>query len=101
MRKILGILALSLTLAACNIHNPATTVRTLDERPSLSLSGAPAEAVLFVDGLDMGPAKAYDGRPQVLRLEPGTHLIEVKSAGVTIFKQTVFIESGLKEIKVH
>lgn len=100
MKPILTILALCLALTACNIHNPYTTVRSLDERPGISLSGAPAGAVLFVDGLDMGPAKAYSGH-KALRLEPGSHLIELRQGGTVLFSQRVFIESGLKEIRVH
>ncbi|OPZ58698.1 MAG: hypothetical protein BWY87_01342 [Deltaproteobacteria bacterium ADurb.Bin510] len=99
MKRILTTLALGLALTACNIHNPYTTVRTVDERPGIVLSGAPAEARLFVDGLDMGAARTYAER--ALRLEPGSHLIEIRQGGVALFSQRVFIESGLKEIKVR
>ena len=101
MKKLATVMLIGLTLCACNIRNPTTIVRPVDDRPSLCLSGAPEKASLFVDGLDLGLASDYDGRPKVVRLEPGTHLIEIKSGAETIFKQTVFIESGIREIKVH
>ena len=92
--------AAALALAACAM--PSTTVRTTDTRPSLAIEGAPSGSLLFVDGNTMGDATAYNGRPAVLRVEPGTHVIEVHdSSGRVVFRQTVFVESETKTIQVH
>jgi hypothetical protein len=81
---------------------PETTVRTVDHRPSLAVTGAPAGAVLLVDGQAVGPAKDFDGNPAVLRLEPGTHQVEVRGAdGAPLYQQKVFLDSELKHIEVH
>ena len=91
-------------VAACAM--PTTVVRTTDTRPGITLSGAPAGAALVVDGKRAGLASSYradggDG-PVVLRLEPGTHEIEVvDGAGQVVFKQRIFIESEVKTIVVH
>jgi hypothetical protein len=91
--------AAALALAAC--AGPTTTVRTVDTRPALALVGAPS-GVLYVDGAAVGDARAYDGEPNVLRVEPGTHVVEIREAGgKLLFAQKVFVESELKTIQVH
>lgn len=92
--------AAAFMLAACAM--PSTTVRTTDTRPSLAIEGAPSGSLLLVDGNRMGDANAYNGQPAVLRVEPGTHVVEVQdSSGRVVFRQTVFVESETKTIQVH
>jgi hypothetical protein len=94
------VLALALALAGC--VGPTTTVRTVDTRPAIALVGAPGGTVLYVDGVAVGRASDYDGNPNVLRVEPGTHEIDVRDgAGRSVFNQRVFVESELKTIQVH
>ena len=94
------ILAILLALSACAM--PAQATRTRDTRPALAISGAPAGSQLLVDGLEVGEAGFYDGRLNVLRLEPGTHEIAVRDqSGKVILQQKVFLESELKTIEVH
>jgi hypothetical protein len=50
----------------------------------------------------VGEASLYDGQPNVLRVEPGTHIVTVKGAdGADLLDQKVFVESELKTFKVH
>ena len=98
MRGLLAVLAL--VLAACAM--PSTTVKTTDTRPSLAIAGAPSGSQLFVDGNAFGEAGAYDGRPRVLLVEPGTHVVDVRDpSGRVLFQQTVFVESETKTVQVH
>jgi hypothetical protein len=93
-------LTVILLLSACAM--PSQAARTRDTRPALAVSGAPAGSQLVVDGLEVGSAAMYDGRPNVLRLEPGTHDVAVRGAtGGVILQQKVFLESELKTIEVH
>jgi hypothetical protein len=93
-------LALALALAACAA--PTTTVRTVDTRPALAFSGAPSGTVLYVDGAAVGDPTDYDGQPTILRVEPGTHHVEIRSkGGQVLFSQKVFVESELKTVQVH
>jgi len=99
MRKPLAI-SLIILLAACSM--PSTVVKTPDTRPGLAFEGAPEGAVLFLDGVRTGPASQYDGQPNVLRVEPGTHHVTIKGAdGSVLLEQKVFVESELKTLKVH
>ena len=99
MRKSLAIF-LMVFLAACSM--PSTVVKTPDTRPGIAFEGAPEGAVLFLDGIRTGLASQYDGQPNILRVEPGTHLVTVKGAdGAILLEQKVFVESELKTLKVH
>jgi len=98
MRKLT--IALVVALAAC--VGPTTVLRTVDTRPAIAISGAPSGTVLYVDGVLVGDANAYDGQPDILRVEPGTHDVEIRdNAGRVLFGQRVFVESELKTVVVH
>jgi hypothetical protein len=86
-------------IAAC--AGPTTVVRTVDTRPALALSGAPGGTVLYVDGIAIGDPADYDGRPNILRVEPGTHDVELRDGARVVFSQRVFVESELKTVEVH
>ncbi len=86
-------------LAGCSM--PTTKVQTADERPSISVQGAPRGAILFVDGLAMGRADQYAGAPEILRLEPGIHEIRLVQNGAVIFAQRIFLDSAHKTISVR
>jgi hypothetical protein len=100
MRNVALAAALALALAAC--VGPTTTVKTVDTRPALAVAGAPSGTVLFVDGAAVGDPGSYDGQPNILRVEPGTHVVELRDgAGAVVFSQRVFVESELKTVRVH
>ncbi len=100
MKRFVAIVIGFFALAACAM--PATTVRTTDTRPSLAFAGAPEGSILFVDGQKIGDPNQYDGQPNILLVEPGTHLVVVKGAdGVPLFERKVYVESELKTLKVH
>jgi hypothetical protein len=98
MRKLT--LAAALALSAC--AGPTTTLKTVDTRPALAISGAAGGLTLFVDGAPVGDPRNYDGNPNILRVEPGTHDVELRDgAGAVVFRQRVFVESELKTVEVH
>lgn len=80
---------------------PSSVVKTTDTRPRISISGAPEKALLYVDGINMGNTSQYDGHPDVLILQPGTHRIQVYSNNEAIYDKKVFIESELKNIVIN
>ena len=98
-RLLLAFLPAAL-LAGCAMPQSAT--RTLYTRPSLAIQGAPAGALLFVDGQPLGDANVFNGQPNVVRVEPGTHEIELRDGGGrVIYRQRAFVESEIKTIQVH
>lgn len=91
MAKLIAAIVL-VVLAGCTL--PQTTVRTGAAAPSLAVKGAPATAVLFVDGVQIGSAAQYNGNPAVLAVLEGVHAIEIRDSGATIFQDKVFVASG-------
>ncbi len=76
-------------LAGC--ASPSTTVRAVNERPSIAIDGASKGTILVVDNIPIGPARKYDGKPKVLTLEPGTHLIQLRKNGTVVYSEKVFL----------
>lgn len=100
MKRYVSIVVGLFALAACAMPN--TTVRTTDTRPSLAFESAPVGSVLYLDGQRIGDPNQYDGQPNILTVEPGTHLVVVKGAdGAPLFERKVYVESELKTLKVH
>ena len=79
-------------VSACS--DPINAVRVLDNRPAIAIQGAAADAVLYVDGFSMGTAQQFDGRTQVLLLEPGPHKVEVISQGKRLLSEQLFLSGG-------
>ncbi len=88
LRHVLVVVAL-VALAGC-IGYPSSRTDIPDERPSIAFSGAPEGSVVLVDGQAMGPAARYDGRENVLLVEPGNHLIQVRIGDRVLLTQRVF-----------
>jgi len=101
MKKVIIFSFLALVFTLCSCTMPTTTVRTVDDRPTLAFKGAPEGALLYIDGLSMGPAGQYDGETKVLTVEPGTHTVRVMVNNVAIYEQRVFVESSLKTITIR
>jgi hypothetical protein len=93
--KTFGMIFCMLLLAACAM--PVTTVRSVDTRPTISVSSVNEQAELYVDGIRMGKAADFV-EPNRLKLEAGTHRVSIVEAGRTTFEQTIFIESEHKTI---
>jgi hypothetical protein len=79
-------------LSACAL--PQTTVRTGSTAPGLIVTGAPAEATLYVDGLQMGQVSQFDGNPQVLTVLEGAHKVEVRLGATILYSDKVFVSNG-------
>lgn len=99
MKKALIMFLLLVAAASCAM--PVTQVRSVEANPGIIVQGAPEGAILLLDGISAGPANAYNGQPNALRVIPGTHTVSVVSqSGNTILTQKVFMESELKTISV-
>ena len=87
--KTLLIIALTLvSVTGCQL--PRTVVQTVDGRSKVLIKDAPKGAILYVDGISMGQADTYNGDPTILLVEPGTHLVEVKTGDRLLVSQRVF-----------
>lgn len=98
MKKIV-LSVLFFLISGCSM--PSTVVQTVDTRPSIAIKGASTGAELIIDGLNMGSANDYNGSPQTLVIEPGTHKVIIIDNGAVMLEQTIFVESELKIISVR
>lgn len=96
------IIIFSLMVLAFGCANPSGGVRVPDKRPSIAIQNAPADAIVTVDGLNMGLASDYDGKEKALLIESGVHKLEVISHGTPLISEQIFLGSGeMKTFKVH
>jgi hypothetical protein len=78
-------------MTGCGIRYPSSRTDIPDERPSIAFRGAPNGSVVFVDGQAMGSATQFDGGENVLLVEPGNHLIEVRVGERVLLTRRVFL----------
>lgn len=90
--KTLQVFLVAALLGGCTL--PQTTVHTGSAQPGLIVKGAPAGAVLYVDGLQAGAASQYDGNPRVLAVLEGTHKVEVRVGATSVFSDKIFVGNG-------
>lgn len=95
VKPLLAALACCLLLAGCNVKYPETRTDAVDERPTLIVANASDTAVLWVNGVELGAAKQYDGAPGVLRLTPGSHTIEVRDGGAVIHQENMYLADAM------
>lgn len=91
VKSLLMVLAIASAVAACRY--PSGGVEITDERPTIGFKGAPDGAMIFVDGIAMGPAARFDGKKEALLVEPGSHVVEVRMGKRTLLSERVFLGS--------
>jgi hypothetical protein len=79
-------------LSGCTL--PQTTVKTGSSPPGLIVKGAPAGSLLYIDGLAMGPATQYDGKPKVLTVLEGVHQVEVRQGTSVVYGEKAYASAG-------
>jgi hypothetical protein len=92
MRRIcLGlVLVLGLTLACA--YGSGTT-RTVDDAPTLAITGAPEGSMLYVDGINFGLAARFAVASPVVVI-PGVHIIEIRQGGEVLHREKIYSGTG-------
>lgn len=68
------------------------------EPPQLIVNGAPAASLLFIDGSQAGRANDTGDRPQVLKVTPGSHTLEVRLGEKVVYRESLDIEADEKRM---
>lgn len=91
-------------LSACSWFHPHA--KPPPPPPALVVTGAPTGSIVFVDDVQTGQPAEY-GKPQVLTVTAGAHVVEVRVASTdttgstVIYSEQTYIDSGEKRaIKV-
>lgn len=62
------------------------------------VTGAPQGSLLFVDGVQAGPAKEAGNQSQIVQVTPGTHILEVKVGDAVVYREDSDIELGKRRV---
>jgi hypothetical protein len=62
------------------------------------VTGAPEGSLLFVDGVQAGPAKEAGNQSQIVQVSPGTHILEVKVGDAVVYREDSDIDFGKKRV---
>jgi hypothetical protein len=66
--------------------------------PELTVTGAPAGSILFVDGIQAGPANESAIRPQQLKSTPGSHVLEVRNGETVAYRENFDLQWGERRV---
>jgi hypothetical protein len=89
--KILVVLAL-MTLSACSwFHGRPKGPAPL---PEIVVTGAPAGTAIFIDDVQNGQVAEVNGKPQVLSVAAGMHVIEVRAGSTVIYREQTYVSTG-------
>ena len=83
---------LLLLTAGCAL--PQTSIKTGSSRPSIQIKGAPADATLLIDGIEMGNASQFDGNPKILLVEEGVHSVEIRRSNQVLHAEKAAVSNG-------
>lgn len=93
-------LVMAFIVSACAY--PSTIVEQGGEQGMIYFTEAPPGARVFIDGADAGEAMTFDGRRQVLSLEPGRHNVRVVSGAAELYSSDVYVGAGSRmEVRVQ
>jgi hypothetical protein len=84
------LLLMVLSLSGCSWFH---RTKALAPSPQLVVTGAPAGSEVFVDDVKNGQA-AENGKPQVLNVMAGPHLVEIRSGSSVIYREQTYVGSG-------
>lgn len=93
MRQITGILLGTALLSACSY--PTTTVNQGAVASSLYVPSAPADAVLWIDGVNKGLASTYNGKKKArYPISAGRHRVKIVGTSGTLVEKDIYVEAG-------
>ncbi len=70
----------------------------LADPTELVVTGAPSGAVIFVDGVNTGATPTPAVRPQVIRVSPGAHEVEVHVGDPVVYREETYVSRGEQRV---
>lgn len=68
------------------------------DAPELTITGAPAGSIVFIDGVQVGTANEAATHPQNLQVAPGTHILEVRTGDAVVYRENFDAIAGEKRV---
>jgi len=85
------LLLILLGLSGCSWFHRAKPV---PDSPQLVVTGAPAGSDVFVDDVKNGQTAEVNGKPQVLSVAAGAHVVEIRAGSTVIYREQTYVGSG-------
>lgn len=82
-------------LSACSWFHRA---KAPPDPPELIVTGAPAGSIVFVDGVQNGQIAESNGKPQVLNVTSGEHVVEIRTGNSVVYREQTFVGTGEKRV---
>jgi hypothetical protein len=61
--------------------------------PELVVTGAPAGSAIFIDDVQNGQVAEVNGKPQVLSVPVGMHVVEVRAGDTVIYREQRYVSA--------
>ena len=58
------------------------------------VTGAPTGSIMFVDGLQAGPAASLDDHPQILNVAAGYHQVDIHMGDAVVYREDAYVRAG-------
>ncbi|MDY6855387.1 MAG: PEGA domain-containing protein [Thermodesulfobacteriota bacterium] len=100
MNNAVFLLSFILTLFLAGCGTPKESTFGVGNEGTLRIICSPNSAKVFVDGVSMGKANRYDGDPGYIKLDSGTHRIEIRKEGYIPYTKEVYSSRSLQTIEV-
>lgn len=66
--------------------------------PQLIVTGAPAGSEVFVDDVKNGQTAEVNGKPQVLNVAAGSHVVEIRAGNTIIYREQTYVGGGERHL---
>jgi hypothetical protein len=61
--------------------------------PELVVTGAPAGSSIFIDDVQNGQVAEVNGKPQILSVPAGMHVVEVRTGATVIYREQTYVSA--------
>ena len=68
--------------------------KAVPDAPQLVVTGAPAGSEVFVDDVKNGQTAEVSGKPQVLTVAAGAHVVEIRTGSTVIYREQTYVGGG-------
>jgi hypothetical protein len=64
------------------------------EPAEIIITGAPVGSLVFVDGVQIGPAVDHNDQSEILRVAPGAHKVEIHVEDAIAYREDTYVGPG-------
>lgn len=92
-RNLMSFVLAATLLSGC-VNTPTHTSNVKDDRPLIMFEAAQSGDRLVLDGIEIGLANQYLSGRSALKIEPGTHNLQIIRDGAVVMNERFYISRG-------